>query len=39
MFRTGPELEQKGQNRPIYGHIGDNSRTVGSPLHAPSSDD
>jgi hypothetical protein len=38
MFRTGPELEQKGQNRPIDGHIADKSRTVGSRSeisHAP----
>ena len=30
MFRTGPELEQKGQNCPIYGHIADKIGTVGS---------
>jgi nucleoside-diphosphate-sugar epimerase len=38
MFRTGPELEQKGQNRPIYGHIADKIGTVGSRSaisHAP----
>ena len=28
MFRDGPELEQKSQNRSIYGHIADKSRKL-----------